>query len=504
MENTDNGHRRSAGILLHPTSLPGPYGVGDFGPEAFRFVDFLAAARQGLWQVLPLNSPGSAFSPYDGISSFAGNTLLISPDVLVADGLLEPDEVEATRVVSAPQADFPGAVRRKLPLLWQAFRRFQALGDGALRAEFEQFQREAATWLDDYALFRALHDDHDGRPWPTWEPGLVHRDPATLARWSERLSEQIAFHRFTQFLFTRQWQALRGYANARGIRVIGDVPIYVALDSADVWANQRIFTLDDDGHPTVVAGVPPDLFSATGQLWGTPCYRWDVLAAEGYRFWVERTRRALELADIIRIDHFRAFQAGWQVPSDATTAIHGSWVPGPGARIFDVLRRELGTIPVIVEDLGVITPDVVALRESLGYPGMKVLQFAFGEGPDNPYLPHNYHHDSVVYTGTHDNDTTCGWFAACAPDAREHLLRYLGTSGDDVVWDLIRLAMMSVADLAVIPLQDVLGLGSEARMNRPGTARGNWGWRFGPEDLRPELAERLAGLTATYGRVAVS
>lgn len=492
---------RTAGILLHPTSLPGPHGVGDLGGSAARFIDWLSEARQGLWQILPLGPPGAGDSPYDARSSFAGNPLLIALSPLVEWGLLTADEVPPPLMSDPERADFAGATSVKLTALARAFERFEASGDGELRVAYEEFWERERAWLADYALYAALRTAHDGLPWYRWEPGLVRREPAALAEWRARLDREVRFHAFLQFVFDRQWTTLKHYANERGIRIVGDIPIYVSHDSADVWAHQDLFTLDEAGQPTMRAGVPPDYFSATGQLWGNPCYRWDVLAATGYRWWIDRFRRVRELVDLVRVDHFRGFAAGWQIPAGEQTAINGAWVPGPGLDFFRRLQSELGPVPIIVEDLGIITPDVHALREQLGYPGMRVLQFAFGSGSDNPYLPHNYEADTVVYTGTHDNDTTLGWFRSCPPHERDHALRYLGTDGHDIVWDLIRLAFMSVASIAVVPLQDVLELGSEARMNVPGTASGNWRWRVREDALTRERAHRLASLTEIYGRV---
>lgn len=493
-------YQRGSGILLHPTSLPGRFGIGDLGAAAYRFVDFLVDARQSLWQVLPLGPPGGAHSPYDARSALAGNPLLIALEPLADAGLLEPAELDLAPVGDPVRADFSRAAEVKGELLWRAFERFRRGAGGGLGADFERFSAREGAWLDDYALFAALHNLHHGLAWYEWEPVLVRREPTALGAWSSRLADEIDYHRFCQFLFGRQWSALRGYANERGIRIIGDIPIYVGHDSADVWANQHIFTLDAHGRVTRMAGVPPDLFSATGQLWGNPCYRWDVLARDGYAWWVERVRRSLELVDLVRVDHFRGFQAGWQVPAGEVTAINGHWVPGPGLEFFNRLEVVLGRLPIIVEDLGVITPDVDALRETLGYPGMRVLQFAFGGDSSNPYLPHNYVHDTVVYTGTHDNDTIVGWFRACSAAERAHVQRYLGVSGDDIAWDLIRAALASVGDLAIVPLQDVLELDGASRMNRPGTMAGNWAWRFEHHMLAPWRAERLAELTELYGR----
>jgi 4-alpha-glucanotransferase len=482
---------RSSGILLHPTSFPGPYGFGDLGEAAYHFIDFLVEAGQHLWQVLPLGPPGHAGSPYDSRSSFAGSCHLIALEPLIQMGLLRPSDLEGM------PDDNP--VRAKDRLLRQAFDRLDHHGAG-VREDVERFQDQEGAWLNDYALYRALSDAHEGRPWYQWEDDLIQRKPAALDAARQRFSPEIRFQSFLQYLFARQWSSLKRYANDRGVRIIGDVPIFVAHDSADVWAHQDLFILDEHGQPPVVAGVPPDLFSETGQRWGNPCYRWEVMRDNGYHWWIGRFRRTLEPTDIMRVDHFRGFVAGWQIPADQPVAVHGRWVPGPGLDFFEQVAAELGRLPIIVEDLGLITEDVITLREQLGYPGMKVLQFAFGDDSRNPYLPHNYERNAVVYTGTHDNDTTRGWFAACSPWEREHVLHYLGTNGDEINWDLIRLAFASVADVAIVPLQDVLGLGSGARMNVPAKMSGNWQWRYRSGDLRPELARRMAELARLYAR----
>lgn len=490
---------RAAGMLLHPTSLPGPHGIGDLGPAAYRFVDFLAAAGQRLWQVLPLGPTGYGDSPYAARSAFAGNPLLISLEQLRDEGLLTPDDLAEVPDFPSDRVLYEQVEAFKLSRLRRAFARFCTQPEAA-RADFRAFRTRQAAWLDDFALFMALREAYDGAVWTDWEPAIVQRDPHALATRQQELAEETTFHAFLQFLFERQWTALRRYANERGIRIIGDIPIFVAHDSADVWANQEMFLLDDRGNPTVVAGVPPDYFSPTGQRWGNPLYRWEVLAATGYRWWIDRFRAMLGLVDMIRIDHFRGFVAGWEVPADQETAEHGRWVPGPGKALFQAAQEALGNLPIIVEDLGTITPDVIALREQLGYPGMKVLQFAFGDDAHNPYLPHNYKPRCVVYTGTHDNDTTAGWFATRPPAERDAVLRYLGRDGQDIVWDMIRLALASVAEMAIIPLQDVLNLGSEARLNFPGQPQHNWRWRYREEQLTAEIGTRLRELCAIYGR----
>ncbi len=494
---------RTSGIVLHITSLPGRFGVGDLGPEARAFVDFLAAAGQGIWQVLPLGPTGYGDSPYQALSAFAGNPLLVSPEELATAGWLEAGDLELS-TPSPERVDYGAVMGWKPALLHRAFERFHADADEAQRSELDAFCREHASWLDDYTLFTALKARFQGRLWTTWEPAIAGRERAAVARWRSELAEDIAYHEFVQFQFFRQWGALRQYAHGRGVRIMGDVPIFVSHDSADVWAHPEWFHLDASGQPTVVAGAPPDYFSATGQRWGNPLYRWDVLAAEGYGFWVERLRLQLGLLDWVRLDHFRGFAAYWEIPAGHATAEHGHWAPGPGRALFSALESALGRLPLIAEDLGLITPDVVALREELGLPGMAVLQFAFDADEDgygqSLYLPHNLHRDLAVYTGTHDNDTTRGWWQSAGEQQRHLLRRYLATDGTTIHWDLIRTALASVADMALFPLQDILGLGSEACLNRPGQASGNWTWRCAPGVMTPKLAAHLADLTRLYGR----
>lgn len=492
--------RRESGILLHPTSLPGPHGIGDLGTEARRFVDFLESAGQRLWQILPLGPTGHGNSPYGARSTMAGNPLLISLNLLAKEGLLTDEELSHSPPFPPDRVDYEAVDAFKMPLLRRAYRRFLDSATEAQRADFEAFCQGNAFWLEDYALFMALKEAHQGAPWTHWEASAAGRRPEELDRWRRLLQESVHFRRFTQYQFSRQWGVVKRYANERGVRIIGDLPIFVDLDSSDVWSRQDLFHLDARGRPTVVSGVPPDYFSKTGQRWGNPLYRWDVMAREGYGWWVERFRATMQQADLVRIDHFRGFEAYWEVPARHKTAERGRWVKGPGEDLFHALERALGPLPVIAEDLGLITPEVEALRLRLRYPGMKVLQFAFGDDARNPYLPHNYERRCVVYTGTHDNDTTVGWFRSRPPKERAHVLRYLNSDGREIHWDLIRLAMASVADAAVVPFQDVLGLGSSARMNLPGQAEGNWAWRFTPDQLRPEHAERLREMATTYGR----
>lgn len=489
---------RSSGILLHISSLPGGFGIGDLGPEAYRFVDFLAETGQTFWQILPLNPPGVSNSPYVSPSAMAGADIIISPEKLAEEGLLSPQDWQNAPEFPPDKVDYPSVYAFKRQLLLKAFENFRARG--YLQPEFEDFCQRQSFWLEDYTLFMALKDAHKGLPWSNWEPSLALRIPEAIESIRHKLAYEIIFYKFAQFIFDRQWKALKDYAAQKGIKIIGDIPIYVAYDAADVWSHPEFFQLDEKGHPTVVAGVPPDYFSPTGQLWGNPIYRWDVLAEKGYEWWIMRFRRVLEYVDVVRVDHFRGFEAYWEVPAGQDTAINGRWVKGPGADLFKALKSALGEISIIAEDLGFITPEVEELREQFGFPGMKVLQFAFGSGPDNPHLPHNYPRNCVVYTGTHDNDTAVGWFSSLPENVREHFCKYAATDGREVNWTMVRLAMASVANLCIIPLQDILGLGSEGRMNYPGRPEGNWEWRLHPGALTPEMKSRLAELTSLYGR----
>lgn len=491
---------RASGVLVHPTSFPGRYGIGDLAAGARRVLDFLAAGGQRLWQVLPLGPTGFGDSPYASFSAFAGNHLLIAPDLLAEHGWLHPADLDAMPSFPAERVDYGAVTTAKLRLLRQAHERFQAGANATHRDELAAFVAENQPWLDDYALFMALKQAHGGVAWTAWESGAAARDPAALREARTALADDVALHQFLQWTFFQQWAALRQYAAGRAIKVVGDVAIFVAHDSADVWAHRELFHLDAHGMPTVVAGVPPDYFSRTGQRWGNPLYRWEALAATDYAWWIERLRMALRTADLLRLDHFRGFHAYWEVPADHPTAQHGRWVPGPRLDLFHALTRALGEVPILAEDLGKITASVRHMREQLGYPGMRVLQFAFGGDARNEHLPHCYTHDTAVYTGTHDNDTTRGWFQGCAPAERAFALRYAQSEGHDIHWDFIRLALASVADTAIVPLQDVLGLGSEARMNLPGRAAGNWAWRCAEEQLSAPISARLAQVTSTYAR----
>jgi 4-alpha-glucanotransferase len=489
---------RSAGILLHPTSLPGPYGIGDLGKSAYTWVDGLVLAKQTWWQVLPLGPTGYGDSPYQCFSAFAGNPYLVDPDSLVRDGLIDRHDLASTHFAD-DHVEFGAVIDFKVRMIARAWENFQAGSSPSLRADFDSFCREQASWLNDYALFRALKDAHGGKSWLEWQPDLVVRKPAALEQARNQLASSIGLHQFGQFLFFRQWRNLKTYAHQHGIKLIGDVPIFVSSDSADVWANPELFHLNEMRRPTFVAGVPPDYFSTTGQLWGNPLYRWDKLRETGYAWWIARVRATLEQVDLIRLDHFRGFEAYWEIPAGMPTAEIGRWVKGPGAALFAAVRIALGEVPFIAEDLGLITAEVEALRKELGFPGMRILQFAFSD-PDNKYLPHHYERNTVVYTGTHDNDISRAWYASISPKEKEFVQRYLGREIQDVSWDLMRLAWASTADHAIAPLQDVLGLGGEARMNMPSRATGNWGWRFTQEMLTQSILERLAELTELYSR----
>jgi 4-alpha-glucanotransferase len=498
---TDLLQIRGSGILLHPTSLPSPYGIGDLGQEARKWVDGLAGMRQRFWQMLPLGPTGYADSPYQCLSAFANNPLLISPDDLARDGLLEEQDVAAAQSPLGP-VDYGAVIPAKTALLARAWQRFQAGAGGSLQTEFESYCRNESAWLDDFGLYMTIKETQGLRSWQDWPADLRLRDPRAMQAVADARGGDVRRHKFLQFLFYRQWTALREYARGRGVRLIGDMPLFIALDSADVWSRPEYFLLDKDRRPLSVAGVPPDYFSATGQLWGNPLYDWAALRKDNYSWWAQRMKACIRMADIVRVDHFRGFEAAYQIPAGAPTAGHGKWVKGPGGHFFDSLRTQLGPLPVIAEDLGVITPAVHKLRTQNCFPGMRILQFAFDDpSPSNPYLPHNYESDTVVYTGTHDNDTLLGWFAALGQPQREFLERYLA-GGEPIGWRMIRAAWASVAHLAVVPLPDILGLGAEARMNFPGTPDGNWRWRFRPDQLTEDRMQRLAELTRTYGREA--
>ena len=492
---------RLSGILLHPTSLPSRGGIGDFGPCAYAFADFLASAHQGLWQVLPLGPLGFGDSPYSSTSAFAGNPLLVSLERLADRGWIERGQVDAPSDGIAP-VDYVTVFRRKMPLLFEAGKNFLRQAAPPAQGRFEDFCRQNEWWLEDFVLFDALRARFHLESWNRWANELVHRDPTALERVRAEMDDNLQIRRALQFFFHEQWQALRAHCAKLGIRMIGDIAIFVNFDSADVWTHPELFRLDDDLNPEVVAGVPPDFFSANGQRWGNPLYRWDVMRSQGYSWWIDRLRWATHNFDYIRLDHFRGFSQFWEIPAHEPTAVRGRWVDGPKDELFDKLREALGGLPFFAEDLGYITADVHELRERLKIPGMAVLQFGFGNPGAHTHLPHTFRPNKVVYTGTHDNDTLLGWWQSAANEhERRHVTAYLGTHEDGVHWGMIRAAAGSVANFCVVPLQDVLGLGSEARMNVPSRDRGNWRWRFASGMLRPELAQKLATLAEVTDRL---
>ena len=490
--------------------MPGRFGIGELGYEARRFLGFLARAGQTLWQVLPLGETGFGNSPYQSFSAFARNPLLIDFDRLVELGYLSERDLAGAPEFPADEVVYDQVMAFKFPLLRQAAENFREWARPGEQREFEKFCSGNAGWLDDYALFMALKEEHGGCAWTSWKPELVRRQPAALEEARQRLQDAISARKYWQFEFSRQWQELRAYCRDLDIQILGDIPIYVAHDSSDVWAHPELFHLDAGGNPTVVAGVPPDYFSETGQLWGNPIYRWEVMARTGYGWWIERFRANRALVDILRLDHFRGFQSFWEVPATEKTAVRGRWVMGPREALFREARQALGELPLVAENLGVITPDVEELRQRLGLPGMAVLQFAFGaEGESNNHRPHNFVRDLVAYSGTHDNDTTVGWWTGSGAGRsntdglgreRELAMQYLSLGGNEIHWAFIRTLLASVAERVVFPLQDVLGLGSEARMNMPGRAEKNWTWRYRPELLTGEIEQRLRELTELYER----
>ncbi len=486
----DPFERRRAGVLLHPTSLPGSVGNGDLGEEAYRFIDFLVECGVSLWQMLPLGPTHSDRSPYQCLSVHAGDTRLISLQRLVDAGWLDDAGLD-------PQQDIDA--QRKVRLA-AAYNGFLGHADNEARTALKAFSEQHAGWLDDFVLYQALRDEFNQSAWFDWPAPLRDREADALKEARKRLASAMERARFEQFLFFQQWTQLRRYANDRGVLLFGDIPIFVAYDSAEVWAERRWFKLDEAGELTVVAGVPPDYFSETGQRWGNPHYDWEAMARDGYRWWLKRIGTQLELFDLMRIDHFRGFEAYWEIDAAADTAVEGRWVSGPGADFFEAVRKAFDGLPLVAEDLGVITPEVTALRQQFGLPGMKILQFAFDGSADNPYLPHNHEPLSVVYTGTHDNNTTLGWYQELSDDQRYFVRDYLGIEAEPMPWPLVRAALASVARLAVLPMQDVLGLDGSHRMNVPGVTEGHWQWRFDREQLLPEHSERLKAWVQLYGR----
>ncbi|MBT4311731.1 MAG: 4-alpha-glucanotransferase [Anaerolineae bacterium] len=491
---------RSSGILLHPTSLPNRYGIGDLGKSAYKFIDFLHNSGCKLWQTLPLGPTGYGDSPYQSFSTFAGNPYLISPDLLLEEDLLHPNDLKEELDFDNDLVDYGRVISWKLNLLERAFIRFER--DPKLgRRNLDIFREKNSDWLEDYALFMALKEANGGGSWIGWDESLRNREKPALAKAREELKPAIDRFTFYQFLFFRQWDALRMYAKEKNIQIIGDIPIFVSYDSSDVWANPELFFIDEKKLPTVVAGVPPDYFSETGQLWGNPLYKWKKHKAENYVWWVKRMSAVLNMVDVVRLDHFRGFAGYWEVPAKELTAVNGRWVPGPGADIFERLKDELGGLPIIAEDLGEITPDVFELRDQFNLPGMKIFQFAFSD-ENNPFLPHHYPENCVAYTGTHDNDTARGWYESASEYEKDFARRYLSVDGSDFAWDLIRSLWHSRANFVLAPMQDLLSLGTEARMNYPGRLGGNWGWRMKEDEMSDALLGKLKKINERAGRIA--
>ncbi|MBQ9765554.1 MAG: 4-alpha-glucanotransferase [Lachnospiraceae bacterium] len=493
--------KRMAGILMHPTSFPSPYGIGDMGQGAYDFVDFLAEAGQKLWQVLPLGPTGYGDSPYQLFSSFAGQPLIISLDELLKDGLFEERDVMDIPEWNSTAVDYGKVLEYKSRLYKKAYNRFLLNQDEERAYDYQRFIRNNAFWLEDYCMYMACKEAFGGIAWTEWNERYKNPSAYDKEAISKELSNEMEYYRFIQYIFFTQWIKLKEYANDKGIRIIGDMPIFVAYDSADVWAHKELFQLDEEGFPVVVAGVPPDYFSETGQLWGNPLYDWDIMKADDYDWWIARIRQQLTLYDYVRIDHFRGFEAYWEIDYGEETAINGKWVKGPGHDLFNRIREVFGEkLPIIAEDLGVITPEVEELRDDFGLQGMKVLQFAFDGGADNPFLPHNCVPNSICYTGTHDNDTTLGWYATASEYTRKHCEDYLGVSDESMAWVMIKTAYASVSKMAIVPMQDVLELGSEGRMNTPSMPSGNWSWRCEETAFSKELSDKLLRLAELYGR----
>ncbi|MEG8946433.1 4-alpha-glucanotransferase [Rosettibacter firmus] len=493
-------YSRSAGILLHPTSLPSKYGIGDFGYDAFKFIDFLVEIKQSLWQILPLGPTGYGNSPYQCFSAFAGNPLLISPDKLKEENLLHDDDLNNLPETNPSYVDYGQIINYKNTLLRKAYENFK---DRTSSHDFQKFREDNNYWLEDFAFFMALKNYHNGIVWSKWDKEIAFRKKDAIKKWKEKLYDEILFHEFVQYIFFKQWKEIKDYANSKGIKIIGDVPIYIAYDSADLWANRHLFTVDEEGNLEFVAGVPPDYFSKTGQLWGNPLYKWDIMEKNKFDWWIKRFSKMLELVDIIRIDHFRGFEAYYKIPGTAPTAETGEWVKAPGEKLFNTIIKKLGDIPILAEDLGVITKEVNELRMKFNFPGMKILQFAFGKTGEKRFLPHNHEKHCVVYTGSHDNDTTSGFFKKekeMNSDVFKHAQFYMNYYGDDMCYQLIRLAYSSVADIVIIPMQDILNLDSYARMNFPGKPDGNWTWRFTWDQINDDIKNKISKLIMLYER----
>jgi 4-alpha-glucanotransferase len=503
--------KRSAGILLHPSSLQSDYGIGDLGKESYKFIDFLEETGQKLWQTLPLGPTGYGNSPYACYSAFAGNTLLISPELLLEDGYLDKEDLENLPNLPKDKVDYGQTIDLKNNLFKKSFENFKLRLSEQEKANFFNFCDSNNYWLQDFATFMAIKEyyaqkakeeqrENDCKTWVDWERDLVTRKSEALAHINNILGDEIFYHKFLQYEFFKQWLNLKDYANKKNISIIGDIPIFVAFDSADVWSNPELFLLDETGHPIEVAGVPPDYFSETGQLWGNPLYNWDEMIKRDFNWWIARFKMTLTLVDIVRVDHFRGFEAFWSIPYGAPNAIKGEWKKAPGFQLFKTIEKYFGQIPMIAEDLGVITPEVEELRDSFDFPGMKIVQFAFTNTAKDPFLPHNYKKNCVVYPGTHDNDTCLGWYKTCPEKEREYFLRYSSSNGENIHWDFLRLAMSSVADMCIYSLQDIMGLDTESRMNMPSKPDGNWEWRFTNDMLTTELKNKLLQMTTDYGR----
>ncbi|WZL82087.1 4-alpha-glucanotransferase [Vallitaleaceae bacterium 9-2] len=491
---------RQSGVLLHPTSFPGPFGIGDLGTSAYRFIDFLYASGQELWQILPLGPTGYGDSPYQAFSSYAGQPLLISIEKLMEEGLLAPSDIDY-RDWDPHAIDFGAVIDYKHNLFKKAYDQFIANENTELFYAYKGFIHREKDWLSSYALFMAVKDAHDGQVWTSWDPEIAFPDKKAIKKWKSELEYTYNYYRFLQFIFFRQWFELKNYAEQKNVSIIGDIPIFVAFDSADVWANKELFYLDEKGFPTIVAGVPPDYFSATGQLWGNPLYHWKMHKKEHYAWWIKRIEYNLKFVDYLRIDHFRGFESYWAVPYGSPNAIHGEWQDGPGKDLFYAMEKALGKdLPIIAEDLGLITPAVRELRDAFNFPGMKILQFAFEDLGNNEFLPFNYTFNSIAYTGTHDNDTTLGWYQQASEASQDKVRRFMNTDANDICWDFIRTCFLSPSNQAVVPLQDILCLGSHARMNRPGIPAGNWQWRYTQDMLSDFVIHRLSQLSALSGR----
>jgi 4-alpha-glucanotransferase len=495
---------RKSGILLHPTSMPSPYGIGDIGTSAYQFIDFLAESGQTLWQVLPLGPTGFGDSPYQSFSSFAGQPLMISPERLIEIGLLSIHDIEL-KDWNPRKIDFGPLILYKMELLRIAFGYFESSTDVELIEQFRQFREEQKVWLDDYALFMAVKEAHGGVSWCEWDNEIAFPTKENLNKWNKKLEKEVKFYCFVQFIFFLQWNELKAYAGKHGISIVGDLPIFTAYDSADVWANKELFYLDEKGFPTLVAGVPPDYFSETGQLWGNPLYNWEAHKATGYRWWIKRVEYSFKMVDYLRIDHFRGFEAYWAIPYGSKTAVHGEWMKGPYKDLFYNLQDALGeNLPIIAEDLGVITPEVLDLRDTFHFPGMKILQFGFDNTEENPFLPHQFTSHTICYTGTHDNDTSLGWYQKATKESQDKVKNYMNSDGTNISWDFIRCCYGSVSEFAIVPLQDILGLDTKARMNTPGTTMDNWQWRYTSDVLTNELAKKLLEITILYGRATTA